>query len=600
VRGTYQLVGLQVAFPLNADDDMPFSAVDLPDLPSFCVITGRNGSGKTTLLQLIEKGGLKLFPIAKDRVKYFDPSNFFVSQGDSAHGTNAPAALEAYQFYVENKKERFQELYESLKALEAVPEGRDDFYKIMRREASNSLAGQNQNWTNYRIHTHGIQVGVASLGRFGQLSTQQTRSESLITKIIESEIALPHNISIRDFETAVRGFSIGNPLQNSLGAVFLGYLRSREFYVVQQCRSRTIVEKAAYEEFDSSNTAPWSSINSLLSKIRESIDKSYFNFEFVAPTGLLAGDIMDGSASFAPYLFLIGTGKQIPIEKISSGEKILLALCLLKFNIEGQVASDTMILLDEIDNSLHPSMIRAMLEILTDITEKSNCRVVLSTHSPTTVALSPPQSVFELSRDGRTIRVDLVDQDQAIENLSDGLFTVHKAVSILKDNPAKVVIMSEGHNGGIIKKFCSLHFDGRVAVVDGIESFTGIEQLHTIYQFVGSVAPKDRIHLFVLDSDADAKVARWQLFPGVEKICLNKCVGSLADRGIESSFSAEVLLPFSKRTTIEDYSGENTIVKFDPNRKKDFARHISTHGDTEHFSSFDRLKVRIEQLLEAP
>ena len=58
-----------------------------------------------------------------------------------------------------------------------------------------------------------------------------------------------------------------------------------------------------------------------------------------------------------------------------------------------------LMLLDEPDSHLHPSMTRQFFSVLSDLlVSKYAVRIIMTTHSPSTVALSPEGAVFEMSR----------------------------------------------------------------------------------------------------------------------------------------------------------------------------------------------------------
>lgn len=82
--------------------------------------------------------------------------------------------------------------------------------------------------------------------------------------------------------------------------------------------------------------------------------------------------------------------------QISSGEKVLIALALLEMNSPhvGSVPPK-LILLDEIDCVLHPAAIPQMFEVIRNVFIKEiGCHVILTTHSPTTVALADVHSLI--------------------------------------------------------------------------------------------------------------------------------------------------------------------------------------------------------------
>ena len=56
------------------------------------------------------------------------------------------------------------------------------------------------------------------------------------------------------------------------------------------------------------------------------------------------------------------------------------------------------LLLDEVDASLHPSMMQNMLNVIEKVFLENGVKVILVTHSPTTIALAPEESVYVMNR----------------------------------------------------------------------------------------------------------------------------------------------------------------------------------------------------------
>lgn len=93
-------------------------------------------------------------------------------------------------------------------------------------------------------------------------------------------------------------------------------------------------------------------------------------------------------------------GFNIPSNDLSTGEKTLMSLALAIYNTTNSLEKIDLLILDEPDAPLHPSMSKLMLEILEkDICEKHKIPVLLSTHSPATVACSPTQSLYKIMKD---------------------------------------------------------------------------------------------------------------------------------------------------------------------------------------------------------
>lgn len=93
---------------------------------------------------------------------------------------------------------------------------------------------------------------------------------------------------------------------------------------------------------------------------------------------------------------------EVQIHALSSGERVLLRFALSLFNYDVfDLATNLpkLVLLDEMDASLHPEMVQRWLTALDEgLVARLDTKVILTTHSPTTVALAPEASLFEMRR----------------------------------------------------------------------------------------------------------------------------------------------------------------------------------------------------------
>lgn len=72
-------------------------------------------------------------------------------------------------------------------------------------------------------------------------------------------------------------------------------------------------------------------------------------------------------------------GREVPINKLSSGEQhVLVLLGLLLFNTD----SSDLILIDEPEISLHPAWQEMFLQVVEKVVELNQCRIIMATHSP--------------------------------------------------------------------------------------------------------------------------------------------------------------------------------------------------------------------------
>jgi hypothetical protein len=86
-----------------------------------------------------------------------------------------------------------------------------------------------------------------------------------------------------------------------------------------------------------------------------------------------------------------------------------------------------LLLLDEPDAHLHPSMTVQFLDVISEVlVRKHGVRVIMTTHSPSTVALAPQGTTFQMERGGSEI-LPATDRGAIISILTAGLITVSPA-----------------------------------------------------------------------------------------------------------------------------------------------------------------------------
>lgn len=123
------------------------------------------------------------------------------------------------------------------------------------------------------------------------------------------------------------------------------------------------------------------------------------------------------------------------IEDLSSGEKTIMSLVLALYNSKNDTQFPDVILYDEPDAYLHPSMVQQLLNVMMGtLVKDKGVKVVVTTHSPTTVALTPPLSIYGMDREkGHIIKIE---KDDAIKSLTEGLTTL----SVLYEHKKQVFV----------------------------------------------------------------------------------------------------------------------------------------------------------------
>ncbi|PJZ79214.1 AAA family ATPase [Leptospira meyeri] len=124
-----------------------------------------------------------------------------------------------------------------------------------------------------------------------------------------------------------------------------------------------------------------------------------------------------------PYkLRLVDNQKKVDISvnDLSSGEKVLMSLALAIYNTQEGGSKPELLLLDEPDAPLHPQFSKLLIDTLIEtIVNKAGVSVLITTHSPSTVAMSPDNSVFEIDRETKI--PSMVSNSHAVDVLTEGI-----------------------------------------------------------------------------------------------------------------------------------------------------------------------------------
>lgn len=95
----------------------------------------------------------------------------------------------------------------------------------------------------------------------------------------------------------------------------------------------------------------------------------------------------------------VNTGTIIRVNDLSTGEKVLMSLALSIYNTKEENARPDVLLLDEPDAALHPEYSKVLVDaILESIVNEAKVKVIISTHSPMTVAIAPEESIFLMDK----------------------------------------------------------------------------------------------------------------------------------------------------------------------------------------------------------
>ena len=255
------------------------------------------------------------------------------------------------------------------------------------------------------------------------------------------------------------------------------------------------------------------------------------------------------------------------------------------------------LLLDEIDASLHPSMIQNLLDVIEKVFVKNGIRIIFATHSPTTIALSPEESIYLMNKDEEK-RIEKKEKSAALSILTEGFATLEEGIKLFDQVSIKEVsIITEGYNAAYLKKACDFFGDNtKIEIISGVERGSGKNQLKTLFYFFSKV-PHNRKVFFVWDCDCkrERDYSSLQSENNTYPFIFQKNTSNdVAKSGIENLFDVNLFDNFSTKVT--DSQGTERK-EFDGNRKKDFGSFVINRNSKDDFINFKPLFDKIGTVL---
>lgn len=140
------------------------------------------------------------------------------------------------------------------------------------------------------------------------------------------------------------------------------------------------------------------------------------------------------------YLYNKDSNFETNLDALSSGEKTLIALAFSIFKLKKKKILANVLLMDELDSALHPSMSKRLINVLHNYFHKTlGLKIIISSHSPSTIAFSPDDSLYVIKKDKTSKLLYQVSKDEALKELTIGV----PSFSINYENRKQVFVESK-------------------------------------------------------------------------------------------------------------------------------------------------------------
>jgi ABC-type branched-subunit amino acid transport system ATPase component len=419
------------------------------NVPQLAIITGLNGSGKTKLLDCISENTPD---IAKKNTtssvifsKNFEKTKHFYKKTKEDFKLSTATARNTIDGYNNS-------LVARLKEIQNKPFGSAE--NRSRILADRTAIGLTQNGN---IHG-GYSIYVQPIQKFTQHNYISQEERDIIIDYLRF-MQKPETDYLAFFTSSEESFKVYASLKDinkieelQIASIFLSCLEkdtkirasaTRQDFSKDEQNKYILDEKAKI----GMSQYPWEIINQLLEEYK-------FKFKVLEPT--------ENDTSSYELKFTGG----IKYDTLSTGEKIIFQMvCLAYQGFGGNVAGTKLLLLDEFDAHLNPSMAKMFIDIVQNVLMKQfGMQVMMTTHSPSTVAYAPAESIFWM------------------EN---GKITQKNKQEVLKDLANGLVLLED--TGGAIAKFIS-NINKNICIVEGESDVIYLEKMKNHFGLEEGVA----------------------------------------------------------------------------------------------------------------
>lgn len=345
------------------------------ELPDFTIITGLNGAGKSQFLQAIDDKKIEIIikdnkPLSNIKLYKYENENKSWKPGNSNSSSSG-----------EDIRRSIQGIYDS--------------YIV----AKNGAIPQNKS----------IEEVIAS--------SQSYNLKWVLNIVAKSEKSISE-LTFNDFvqHIPIEFVNSHNYIGHNFANLFMLYVYKRDHneYIrfLSEVRGRIDVKYYTEQKFiDHFGPPPWELVN----KVFEAYKSEY---RVTSPSAI------DKEGNFNLLFESTISGEKIGLDDLSSGEKVMMALILAIYNAKNGLDNfPQLILMDEPDAPLHPSMTKIFLEIIQSaFIDSLKMKVIMTTHSPTTVALAEKESLYIMEKtENGSRKLRSIQKDDALKLLTEDI-----------------------------------------------------------------------------------------------------------------------------------------------------------------------------------
>lgn len=490
-------------------------------LPGLVVLTGINGSGKTHLLSAIKGGNIRS-SLANDYtndIRLFDSTNIVPADTGAFDPHQHQAQRSNYFQSIRNHRDGVFPALRNIAISLGVPakycsslEKLEAVNKKVFELALNDEVLAEERWKAFQVTVkqHADNVLANFLGQNGD---EEWRKK--MRKIgVDNPGAYLYSSLDEFYRHPALLWNDVDPFQQAFGQVFVTYrklLHDNQIYRAFPPGSGAKEKYLTPEEFEAEySTPPWEFVNRIL-------EESKLDFRVDSPH-------LHEMSSYEPKLTKLSSNVEMRFQDLSSGEKVLMSFALCLYNTKEKRQEKNfpkLLLLDEIDAPLHPSMAASLLATIKNVlVDERRVAVIMTTHSPSTVALAPEDSIFVMDPKGP--RIVKTSKGAALSILTAGVPTLsvsfdgRRQVFVESFRDAKVYDSLYQKYKGTLNTERSLAFVevGRVNV-NGIEQNAGCTQVLRLVHDLAQGGNHSVLGLVDWDGNRQIKGRVHVLSPGI-------------------------------------------------------------------------------------